>query len=278
MNVEFDLKLRLRLPDPADLSLQSLYFFNTYRSGSSIIVSIARSMAKYAHRTAFNLSGDLYNLGVEYFDSGNYQSSSIFLTDSTQLEKLTEFGGYLYCGFREVPLGFAEAFKPIGASVLVVRDPRDIGISQYYAAANHATDNRILAEQIGALRKLTQEIPLETFLLRDDTIEFLNRIVQCYEPMIRNGMPVITYESMYRDGELSLRALCEALAGHMAPYLPEDWNFEAFLENAKRRIATSPALKGHKTGGSVYNYTKLDPVLLDEYTDRLKVSLALLDY
>ena len=278
MHLEFDLTLRYRVPEAKNKSLQNLYFFNLYRSGSSMVEAVAAALAQFAGRTPLNLSRDLYQLGVEYFDTQNYGQSSIYLSDAAQLEKLTQFGGYLLYGFREIPIGFSEVFKHIGASILIVRDPRDIGISQYYAVAKHATNNRVVTEQILALRKQTSEQSLEEFILKDETIAFLNRIVQCYRPIIQRGTPVVAYEDMYLDGNFNLGLLCETVFDALGKYLPDDFSMDRFQENIQKRIENSEALKGHKTGGSIYNYTKLDPGVLSEYSDRLRDSLDLLGY
>lgn len=278
MNLEFDLRLRLRLPEVRDLSLQSLYFFNLYRSGSSMVEAIAEALAVRSGRTPFNLSRDLYALGVEYFDSGDFRHSAVHIADPVQLTRLSDLGGYLFYGFREVPRGFAEVFTPLAASVLVVRDLRDIGISQYHAVAGHATDNRILAQQINALRAQNADIPLGDFLLRDDTVAFLTRIAEGYRPMIDRGVKVIRYEDMYSGAELDVERLCQEILGPMIPHLPADWDFADFLREVEQRIANSSALKGHSTGGSIYNWRKLDPELQAKFGARLKPSLELLGY
>ena len=227
-------------------------------------------------RTPHNLSRAFYNLGVEYFDSGNLDASSVHLAEAEQLMKLTRIGGYLYYGFREVPPDFAAAFRHIGASVLIVRDPRDIGISQYQAVAGHATDNRILATQIEALREQAEGMEMGAFLLRDDNIAFLRRIAMNYRSMIQRGINVLRYEDMFLDGHLNLRLLAETLVEHLQRYLPDDFDFEAFFENVQKRIENSKALKGHATGGSIYNYMTLDPDLRDAYTAKLQDAIELL--
>jgi hypothetical protein len=278
MHIEFDLKLRYRMPEPRDRTLQNLYFFNLYRAGSSMVEAIGESLAQFSGRTPHNLSRELYGLGVEYFDSQNLDGSSVHLAEGEQLSKLTRIGGYLYYGFREVPRDFAEAFRHIGASILIVRDPRDIGISQYKAVAGHATDNRILATQIESLREQAESMDMGEFLLRDDNIAFLRRIVMSYQPMIQKRINVLHYEDMYIDGNLNLRLLCETIVEHMERFLPDSFDFEKFFDNVQRRIENSKALKGHATGGSIYNYTKLDPGLLDDYTAKLRDAIDLLEY
>ncbi len=279
MNLNFDLNLRLRLPEPGDPGRQSLYVFNLYRSGSSVVEAVAVSFAeRIGGLRPYNLSSALYRLGVEYFDPENYNQSSVHLRDQAQLMRLLELGGYLFYGFREVPYGLSEAFDRTGAAALVVRDPRDIGISHYYAVAKHATSNRIVADQMAALRAQTGSQSLEEYILTPSTLNFLNRIGQCYRPMIERGLPVLRYEDMYVDGAFDLRTLCRAFETAFEPYLPDDWDFEALIARIERAIANSDSLKGHKTGGSIRTYERLDPEVLARYTEALRPSLELLGY
>lgn len=278
MNLDFDLSMRLRLPIAPNPDRQSLYFFNLYRSGSSLTEAIAVRFAHSVGLIPYNLSQALYDMGVEYFDAQNYNHSSVHLARGTQLEKLSLLGGYLFYGFREVPLDWAEGFGPTHTSVLVVRDLRDIGISQFYAAAGHAADNKVLAKHITALQDSLADTGLEEFVLRNDTVNFLNRIGGCYQPMIQSGMPVIRYEDMYVDGALSLRRMCEEVTRPLAAYVPDDWYFEDFLSKTEQLVAGSGRLKNHKTGGTIRNYEKLSPDVLEAYTDKLRPNLELLGY
>ncbi|MEH6645927.1 hypothetical protein [Sulfitobacter sp.] len=278
MNLDFDLTMRLRLPLAPNPDRQSLYFFNLYRSGSSLTEAIAENFARSVGLMPYNLSQALYDMGVEYFDSQNYNHSSVHLAHALQLQKLSLLGGYLFYGFREIPADWAAGFGPTDTSVLVVRDLRDIGISQYYAAAGHATDNKVLANHITALRASIADAALEEFVLRRDTLHFLNRIGGCYQPMVQSGMPVIQYEDMYVDGALSLRRMCEHITTPLAPHVPDDWSFEDFLSRTERAVAASGRLKNHKTGGTIRNYEKLPADVLEAYTDKLRPNLELLGY
>ncbi|MGJ8597916.1 hypothetical protein [Sulfitobacter sp.] len=278
MNLDFELSMRLRLPIAPNPDRQSLYFFNLYRSGSSLTEAIAVSFARSVGLMPYNLSQALYDMGVEYFDAQNYNHSSVHLARGQQLQKLSLLGGYLFYGFREVPLDWAEGFGPIDTSVMVVRDLRDIGISQFYAAAGHATDNKVLSNHITALRASIADTGLEEFVLRNDTVNFLNRIGGCYRPMVEAGMPVIKYEDMYVDGALSLRRMCEEVTRPLVPYVSEDWSFENFLSRTEQSVAGSGRLKNHKTGGTIRNYEKLSADVLEAYTDKLRPNLELLGY
>lgn len=278
MELRFDTKLRLRLPPTRWPDKQSLYVFNLYRSASSLVVVITRALGEMIHRQTIDVTQLLYKSGTALFDTGLSGTHVSYLADGDQLNQFGNFGGYLLSGFREVPLAYAENFGFHQAALLIVRDPRDIGISQYHAVQRHKDDNVVAGQHIKRLRKQTNELSLEQFILRDQTIDFLNRIVLNYRPMIERGMPVVLYEDFFESGVFDLPRLCATFVDHFEAYLPEDFDFEAFLELVNTKIAENDNLKGHGTGGTIYNYRGLPEAVLEEYTERLGESLAILGY
>lgn len=279
MNLLLQSEFRLRLPQPTNLSLQSFYIFNLYRAGSSVVTAVAESLARVAGRVENDVSRAFYDVGVEFFDAQDFSKSSVFLAQNgAPLLRLCEIGGYVHHGFREVPKGFAEGFTHLAAAILVVRDPRDIGISQYNAVANHVDSNRIVGDQIRRLREQIASMTLEQFLLSEDTLGFLNRIGTCYEAMIRKGMTVVQYEDLFLGGHFSTELLCERIYGHFQPYDDGSWSYDAFVEETNARIRQSPYLQGHATGGQIRMSEALPSEVKAAYTAELKDALQLLNY
>lgn len=283
MNLTFDTQLRLNIPDPQDPGLQSLYIFNQYRAGSSVVEAAAAALAWVTGRTPNNLSSRLYDLGVSYFDPQDYCRSSVHLArDGAGLLQLCDLGGYLHYGFREVPTGFAAGFTQIAAAVLIVRDPRDIGMSHYKAVHQHSMANPLEAGHIAKLREQTASMPLEDYLLRSDTLAFLNRMALCYAPMIRAGMTVIRYEDLFDAQGFSTDRLCDLLmqrfARHCGAAPLRERRLAALKTQTVTRIANSPALKGHATGGRTGMWRDLPGPVQKTYSAGLAGSLALLGY
>ncbi|MEO8241409.1 MAG: hypothetical protein ABI832_03805 [bacterium] len=279
MNLTFDTTVRIPFPQPKNLRLQSLYFFNMYRAGSSVLEAAAEAFALVTNRTLNNVTMRIYDAKIEFIDPKDYNKSSVFLADEgAPLLKICEIGGYLNYGFREVPIGFARGFSHIGASMLIVRDPRDIGISHYSAVMKHDDKNSVYGDHVRSARDLVGRKSLEEYLLSDELISFLNRISQCYGPMIARGMPVIQYEQLYLDDAFSVELMCRSIFDTFHSYDDGSWNFAAFEANTRLRIANSAGLKGHGTGGTIAMYRSLPPKVLDAYSNRLRDSLDLLGY
>ncbi|NAZ38167.1 hypothetical protein [Rubellimicrobium sp. CFH 75288] len=279
MNITFPAEFRAAFPDPRDLSLQSLWVFNMYRAASSVVAAAAVVLAQQTGRVPNNVTRIFYTAGVEPSDMGDWTRSSVFLRDGgAPLLALCDIGGWLNFGFREVPLAFSEAFSHVGAAVLVVRDPRDIGISHYSAVKKHSMDNRVEEGHIGRLRALTNSLTLEEYLLQDATVAFLNRIATCYRPMIDKGVRVLRYEDMFADGAFRLDRLWDGLFDAFRPFGPPGWDRDAFRAAATDRVQRSESLKGHGTGGGFGMYERLPDAVRARYEEALAPALDALGY
>lgn len=279
MFLTFDTKLRVGFPQPSRLDLQSLYIFNLYRSGSSVVEAAALALAEMTQRTANNVTQTLYDAGAEFFDSLNYSKPTLFLADEgAPLLKLCEIGGYLNYGFREIPSGFAAGFSQIGAAYLIARDPRDIGISHYSAVAKHDDDDKVYGDHVRGARRAVSDKSLEEYLLSDELIAFLNRICQCYRPLIERGMPVLQYEQLFFDRHFDVVLLCQALMDRFERFDDGTWELGKLVDHTRNLIANSKALQGHATSGTTAMYLSLPEPVLEAYSEKLRGSLDLLGY
>jgi hypothetical protein len=279
MHLTFDTRLRLPFPQPRNLALQSLYVFNLYRAGSSVVEAAAESLALISGRTANNLTRTFYSSGTELIDSQIYGRPLSYLADEgASLLRICEVGGWLNYGFREVPPGFAAGFSHVGAAVLIVRDPRDIGISHYHALARHDDTNQVYGEHVRQARAAAADKDLAEYLLSDELIGFLVRICESYRPIIARGVSVVQYEQLFLDGQFDVGLLCNALFDVFAAFRDARWRDDAFLANTRARIANSKSLQGHATAGTVAMYMDLPPQLRAAYSARLKSQLDLFGY
>lgn len=279
MNITFDTRLRVPFPEPDDLSLQSFYIFNLYRAGSSVLEAAAESFANMSRRTPNNVTRILYDARSEFVDNHDYSKPVIYLADQgASLLRLCEVGGWLNYGFREVPLGFSSGFTQIGATLLIVRDPRDIGISHFHALAKHDDTHGVYGDHIRQARATAADKGLTDYLLSDELIGFLTRICEGYRPMIQRGMPVVHYEDLFLDGEFSVALLCKSILERFSAYDDGSWSLERFVEDTQQRIRNSKALQGHATGGSTKMYLALPDAVRDAYSERLRSSLEILGY
>ncbi|MEL7097822.1 MAG: hypothetical protein AAGM84_03230 [Pseudomonadota bacterium] len=275
--IEFDARVRLRVKRPAEHK-QSLYFFNLYRAGSSVMEAVAEAIASVAGFAPLNIVQALDRNGVLLSDAQDYSRESVYLSGVEDLmDQMKAVPGCLHYGFREVPPGFSDAFDFIAAAVLLVRDPRDILYSQYSAVARHTTEGASGAD-IVKLRDLTAEITREAFVLDPHSIAFAQRIVECYRPMVEKGIRVLRYEDLFTDEGFSSDLLLRTVTEHLAPFLPDDFDPDAALAQLTLRIANSKALQGHATGGTYGMFRKLDAATTEQLNAALAPQLALLGY
>ena len=278
LNITFDVKARLQLPKAANPDLQSLYIFNIYRAGSSITEAIAQSLALGSLHTEFNLVQKLDAAGVGLVDHLDYSRHSVYIdAASLTLDALGSMGGYLYYGFREIPLPYAERFIYNAASVIIVRDPRDIAISQYNAVKKHVISGAS-GTDIARLRELTKTTGLDEFLLSEGTLAFIKRIMNCYAPLIKRGCKVLRYEEFMASGQFDSGGLLKAVAGSIGDYIQLQKSISDILANLERRIQNSDDLKGHATGGKIHLYRSLSPDISKKLESALKSELLLFGY
>ncbi len=280
MNVELPATIRLSLPKASNYNLQNLYIFNMYRSASSLTEAIAQALASVSGRVGYPLMNTLADLGVSIVDPQTFARNTMFIAkDGEDLVKLCNFGGYVMFGFREVPIGFARRFTHVGAAVIAVRDPRDIGISQYYAVKNHIALDNPVGDHIRDLRNTTESEGLDEFLLSDETINFLTRISMAYAPLVRKGVQVIRYEESTEDGEhFSQNIFMSRFWYRFENYVDKSFKYSDFKDAVDARIEKSDQLKGHATSGRINTYRDLPRDTLRTYTRALAQPLRILGY
>lgn len=277
-HIEFDAKVRIMGPLATHPNLQSVYVFNMYRAGSSVTEAVAEALAFGGNHVPWNIVRDLDGSGVGLIDHQDYSRSSVFINSShLSLDAITQEGGYLFYGFREIPREFADRFIFTGASVLVARDLRDIGISQYAAVRKHVVAGASGGD-IERLRLETAKVNLDAFLLSANTLNFLRRIARCYEPLLRRGCKLLRYEEFVTGQDFDLRGFTQAISDALSPYLSTERKMQDILANLKLRVENSPELKGHATGGKVRLYQDLPDDTLQALNAALEPELRLLGY
>jgi hypothetical protein len=107
---------------------QSVLLFSNYRAGSTFIGGLVKKIAEEAGLTAVDLDGYFYQLGKGKEWEGNGR---------IMLDVPYRSTGYFYGPFRTFNRGIGdiEDYKIL----LVLRDPRDVIVSSYYALYSHVT-------------------------------------------------------------------------------------------------------------------------------------------
>ena len=104
---------------PADLS--SVYLFSLPKAGSMLLQWVARAMAAEVGVRFRSVMGELFAAGVDPFES------------KPDLSGEFEPRGWCYGGFRELPGWFRIPGLADHRKILLVRDPRDMLVSNYFS-------------------------------------------------------------------------------------------------------------------------------------------------
>jgi len=187
---------------------QSILLFSVYRSGSTFIGGLMKKIAGEAGLTAVDLDGYFYELdkdmGKEWEGKGR-----------VMLDVPYQSTGYFYGPFRTFNRGIRniEDYKIL----LVLRDPRDVIVSSYYALYSHVTP---LLEGKRALRlrmkrrKKVMEQTVDEFVI--DRLNRNPRFLQGYKDYYKEliGKPnvlFLKYEDMVENFDAWLDQLIEFL-------------------------------------------------------------------
>jgi hypothetical protein len=110
----------------SDRSEESMYFvLGVRKSGSSIFNNMVNALGMHQGFTFVDIPGTLFQLGRQVSDWQHDASMAKLLS-----------GGNVYGGFRNAPLGLSD--NPMFTAcrkILLVRDPRDALVSEYFANA-----------------------------------------------------------------------------------------------------------------------------------------------
>lgn len=185
---------------------QSILLFSVYRAGSTFLGGLMKKIAKEARLTAVDLDGYFYQLGIgkEWEGKGR-----------VMLDVPYQSIGYFYGPFRSFNLGirYIEDYKIL----LVLRDPRDVIVSSYYAIYSHVTP---LLEEKQALqtrmkrRKKELEQTVDEFVINrlEGNSRFLNRYYQYHKELMgKTNVLFLKYEDMVENFAAWLDRLIEFL-------------------------------------------------------------------
>lgn len=276
--VTFDAKVRIPFPDVKNPDSQSVYIFNMYRAASTATTAVIRALADCTDLVQFNVADVLNEVGVALVDHSDFTRPSLFVAEEAgNLAQLGQFGGYIYSGFREIPVGYARQFIFHAASVLVVRDLRDIAISQYKIVKRHRISGAA-GGNIKKLREITEQQTLDEFMVSADTIRFLKRLANCYRPVIRKGTKVLRFENYISDGAFDTGRYALDLANAMSAYIKLNTSEAEYVRRVKEQISDDRSLKGHSTGGKIGLHRQLRPETQEKLARVLNPELALLGY
>jgi hypothetical protein len=190
---------RLTIPETRRPDVPSAFLFAFHKSGSVLVNAILDAIAKESGVSNVALSESLFTQGV-------CVSAAVF-----DFEKLIKPYGYFYSGFRRPYPAMSGLFDTLpGTKLLVVRDPRDILVSNYfsvkYSHGYPANSTPQFATQLKAeFRGLADG--LDSYCIR--AAAALLKDFYDYLELLDAGAVVLRYEDFIYDKRALTRRLCE---------------------------------------------------------------------
>ena len=173
---------------------RSILLFSFYRSGSTFVGELMKKIAREAGLTPVDLDGYFYSLnkGKEWEGKGRV------------LQKVPyQPTGYYYGMFRSFNRGIPALDKY--KVVLVLRDPRDVLVSSYYAIYSHVTplmeNKKALRTRMTGRKKLLEQTVDEfvTSKLKRES-NLLDKYREYYTELIgKPNVLFLKYEDMVED-------------------------------------------------------------------------------
>ena len=160
------------------------------KSGSSIFSSIVNALALFNNLHTIDIPGEMFQHGLRYVDWNGYD----------RLADLV-WRGNAYIGFRDPPtILYNDPVFQQARKILLVRDPRDALVSEYYSNAfSHSLPTGgtgasiIERERERALHSEVADYALER-------VDYLNRTVSGYRRLIGDtSVLVLKYEDVVFD-------------------------------------------------------------------------------
>lgn len=230
------------------------------KSGSSVLNSMVQAMAELNGLTFIDVAGKLFEAGIPVVQWQSDEALAAIIAP-----------GNVYGGFRNAPKAFygAPAFRK-GRKVLMVRDPRDALVSEYFSNAySHSIpkegDGR---EGMLALRETALQKSIDDYVL--DMARSLKRVLREYMNIAREGnCRLFRYEDVILEKGVLIDEICRHFDWTLKPgqraailgwadVLPSEERPTAFI----RRVTPGD----HREKLSPKVIERLDVIFADEMT------------
>jgi hypothetical protein len=156
------------------------------KSGSSIFSSVVSALAQFNGLNVVDIPGTMFQHGYRYVDWNGYRRLSDLL-----------WRGNVYIGFRDPPTAlYGDPVFAGGAKILLVRDPRDALVSEYFSNAfSHSLPGAGATSVIEKERGLALASGVEEYALK--RVQYLNRTVAGYRALLKDPhLKIMRYEDV----------------------------------------------------------------------------------
>jgi hypothetical protein len=181
-----------------DLDGPAYFVLGIRKCGSSLFNKLVIDLAKFNNRRFVNVAGRYFSNNIAAKD---------WVKDPANCAIL--YGGNVYGGFRVMPTAFARAplYKE-GKKILMVRDPRDALVSEYFSNAySHRTPQRTkdaapITDLLEKFRREALETTLDKYVL-DRARSLLSAFLGYVNQLNSASMTVVKYEDyIFRKPDL----------------------------------------------------------------------------
>lgn len=183
-----------------DASKPIFFVLGVRKSGSSVMNTMVNALAKMNGVNYVDVPGMLFQAGV---DVPTWQQDRDF-------EQIIRPGN-VYGGFRNAPLAIATLpVTETALKILLVRDPRDALVSEYYSNAfSHSLPKEGAArDQLLLERAKAQQLALEDYVFRMAK-PFRDTLRQYALFLSQPNLRLFKYEDAIMDKRRFLRSVCE---------------------------------------------------------------------
>jgi hypothetical protein len=164
-----------------------LFALGVRKSGSSVFSNVCAAIAKANGVNVVDVPGVMFDRGHTFRE----------WNESPRLPAVVKPGN-MYIGFRDAPTGLYDhpAFRA-GRKILLVRDPRDALVSEYFSNAYSHSLPQVNADAstIAVERRKALETSVDQYV--SERVGFLDATVTAYEPLLDDpNLMVMRYEDV----------------------------------------------------------------------------------
>lgn len=181
----------------------ALFVFGVHKSGSSLLNQVTSRLAQYNDANWVSIPDQLFmkNIDFEVDHDGRIPDRLIH-------------PGNVYGGFRRFPKSLTsnDHFRK-GRKILMVRDPRDALVSQFFSVASShvipdGDDDEGPRKKITQMRQEVVDLSIDQYVVREAHV--MNRVMCGYSDMIHDpSCLIMRYEEMIFSKQNLLRAICD---------------------------------------------------------------------
>ena len=251
----------LETPEPHP-TFKSCFAFGIYKGGSTLLFNLLTAICHQYNQIPY--VSILDRLFIEGFDIRHLDPASV-----TSL--LTQ-EGYCFGGFREFPSPWINEFLPDRKKIILLRDPRDILVSQYYS---HKYSHQIPKNDSGGLQKShssSQYLSINEYVLKWNSN--IKRKLDSYREINElDSVKLFRYEDVILSKKQWIKDICDflglSLNSNELQVILDKYDIIPTTENEKSHIR-------RVIPGDYLN--KLNPEIIEQLNDYFKDFLVKYNY